>query len=235
VQKGGQIPLARHGDPAFEHRHRLAVLSPVDLQMPQNPAREAETVGMIERLGEQDAFLRLRETLLELSPLVEQDGQVAAGHHRRKSGKTEALPVRIVFEQPQNLAEKMLGPSIVSREETGRAEVEIPGHLKPKIPERLSNRLRVVAKCERLPGMAGHPEVVTHVDGCLPEAALIVESPCQTFRFAETSPDPLVLTKRMECVSKIKAKIDGLLLHFARLGQMPEGDERLFNARHRFR
>src|SRR5215813_4639466 len=98
----------------------------------------------------------------------------------------------------------MLGASIVSREERCRAEVEIAGHLKPKISERLTDRLRVVAKCERLPGMAGHPEVVTDVDRRLPEAALIVELPGQSFRFTETFPDPLVFAERMERVSKIK-------------------------------
>src|SRR5262245_59245283 len=179
--------------------------------MPQNPAREAEAVGMIERFGQADAFLCQRGALIEFSTLGKHHSQVAPGHHRRKSRKAKPLSVRIAFEQSENFAQKMLGPWIVSREEAGRTEVKIPSHLKPKVSERLPDRLRVVPECDRLFGMTGHPEVVTHVDGRLPESALIVESSCQSFCFAETSPDPLVLAERMECVTKIKAKIDGLL------------------------
>ena len=186
---------------------------------------------MIERLGEADAFLAVGDPFLELSPVGENPSQIAAGHHGRKSGEAKPFPAPITFEQLQDFQEKILGPSIVPRPEAGHAEVEIPRHLERNIPKRLGNSLGALAERERFRRMTSHPEVVAHIDGQLAESPLIVERPRQAFGFAETAEDPLEFSERKECRSQVEAKIDGLLQRLAGLGQMPQGRQRLLEAR----
>ena len=176
----------------------MAELSPGDLEMGENPAREGQAVGVIERLSEADAFLAVGDPFLELSLLGENPSQITAGHHGRKSGEAKAFPAQITFEQLQDFQEKLLGPSIVARPEAGRAEVEISRHLERNIPERLGNGLGVLAERERFRRMPSHPEVVAHIDGQLAESPLIVERPRQAFGFAEIADDPLEFSERKE-------------------------------------
>ena len=211
----------------------MAEVSPGDLEIGESPAREGQAIGVIERLGEAEAFLAVGDPFLELSPVGENPRQITAGHHGRKSGEAKAFPAQITFEQPQDFQEKILGPSIVARPEAGHAEVEIPRHLERNISKRLGNGLGALAERERFRRMTGDPEVVAHIDGHLPESPLIVERPRQAFGFAETAEDPLEFSERKECSSKVEAKIDGLLQRLAGLGQMRQCRQRLLEAARR--
>ena len=170
---------------------------------------------------------------LKLSPVGENPGQITAGHHGRKSGEAKAFPAPIASSHCSDFQEKILGPSIVARVEAGRAKVEISRHLERNIPERLGNSLGALAEPERFRRMTDNPEVVAHVDGQLAESPLIVERPRQALGFAETAEDPLEFSERKECGSQVEAKIDGLLQPLAGLGQMPQGRQRLLEARDR--
>ena len=107
------------------------------MEIGQNPAREGEAKWVIELLSEADAFLAVGDSFLELSPVGENPSQIAAGHHGGKCGEAKPFPAPITFEPPQDLPEKILGPSIVPRPEAGRREVEISRHLERNILERL--------------------------------------------------------------------------------------------------
>ena len=156
---------------------------------------------------------------------------MTTGDHRRESGEGKAFPAPITFKQLEDSPEKLLGPSIVPRPEAGQAEVEIRRHLERNIPKRLGKSLGVLAEPETFRRVTSHIEVVAHIDGHLAESPLIVERPGQAFGFAETAEDPLEFSERKECSSKIEAKIDGPLQRLAGLGQMPEGRQRLLEAR----
>ena len=161
-------------------------------------ARDGQAVGMIERLGETEAFLAVGDPLLELSPVAENPGQMTASHHGGKSGEAKAFPAQITFKQRQDFEEKSLCPSIVARAEAGQAEVEISRHLERNIPKRLGNNLGVPAERERFRRMTRNPEVVAQIDRELPDSPLIGECPRQTFGFAETTEDPLEFSERKQ-------------------------------------
>jgi hypothetical protein len=74
---------------------------------------------------------------------------------------------------------------------------------------------------------------VVQKDGQLAESPPIAECPRQLFGFAETAGDPLELSERKECGSKVEAEIDGALEPVAGLGQILQSQQRLLEACHR--
>ena len=127
----------------------MAEFPPDDLEIGERPAHVGHAVGVIERFTEADAFLRVGDPFLELSPLGEIPSQIAADRHGGKSSVAKPFPARISFEQLQDFQEKILRPSIVARPVAGHAEIEIARHLERNIPKRFGNSLGALAERER--------------------------------------------------------------------------------------
>jgi hypothetical protein len=127
----------------------MTEVSPGDLEIAENPAHEGQAVGVIERLGEAEAFLAVDDPFLELSPVGEPPSQITAGHHGRKSGEAKAFPAPITVKQLQNLPQKLLGLSVVAGAEAGQAEVEICRHPERNISKRLGKSLGALAERKR--------------------------------------------------------------------------------------
>jgi hypothetical protein len=75
--------------------------------------------------------------------------------------------------------------------------------------------------------VAGRPQALTEIGGQLPEPSWIVERSRQTFGFAKTGDDPLPVAERKKCAPQLEVEIDHLLERLARLGQLPQGRQRL--------
>src|SRR5262249_48284672 len=103
------------------------------------------------------------DPLVEVSMLAQNPGEIKSRHHGWKPGEAEPFPAQIAFEQPEHLLEEILGPSEITRAQTGLAEVEArPGHER-NISKRLGDGQSVLAEHESVARMARDPEVVTHV------------------------------------------------------------------------
>ena len=76
--------------------------------------------------------------------------------------------------------------------------------------------------------------MATHKGRYPSESPLIVERSGQDLGFLETPLDPGEFSQREERASKVEANIDGLLLRFARLWEMGQRRQRLFEVPDRF-
>src|SRR4030095_3991756 len=132
--------------------------------MGENPAREGQAVGMIERLSEAEAFLAADDPFLELSLVGEDPSQETAGRHGRKSGEAKPFTTQVAFKQLQDFQEEILGLSVVARGEASHAEVEISPHVEWNIPQRLGDSLGALAEAERFRRMTSHTEVEAHMN-----------------------------------------------------------------------
>src|SRR5262249_12613995 len=150
------------------------------------------------------AFSSMGDSFLELSLIRENNWQEESGHHGRISGLAKPFPAQIAFEQRLHVEEKFLGPPIVASAEEGYAEVEVSRHPEWDISKRLGDGLGILSEGDRLRGMTGHPEGVTHVDGQLTDSPLIPERTRQRFGLAETTENPRILSQGKECSAEVE-------------------------------
>jgi hypothetical protein len=170
---------------------------------------------VIDRLGDSEAFLAVGRAFLELATLGKGPCQKATGEHGGKPGQAEALTTEIAFQRLPDTPEQVLGPSILARGEAGSADVELGPDLEGKIRKGFGDGPGSLAECQRFGGLAGDPEIVTHVDRHPTNPPLVVECPGQTFGFLEIPEYLLEFTERNVGSSKIETKIDGLLQRLA--------------------
>src|SRR5687767_13512733 len=117
--------------------HGVAKFSLDRLEMAEIPTRGGQAVGMIECLGETDAFLAPGGSLLEPSLPGKHQSHEAADRHGRKCGEAKAFLAQPDFEPLHDFQEKILCTSKIPHPHAGRAEVESPHHLEWNIAERL--------------------------------------------------------------------------------------------------
>src|SRR5215471_6079887 len=155
-------------------------------------------------------------------------------HHRRIRNEAKMIARQIAVQVVNQGPAEAFGSAMIAQEST-KPDVVVPtGNLERDVAERRTYGLDLFDERAHV-GRATMGEMkATHVARHRCQSALIVEFPGEGFSFPEILFDSSPFHERNQSVSKVKAKIDGLLYGLARLGYVDQRRQRFLETPNSF-
>ena len=217
---------------AFEHGNGLGQV-PLAQGQPANTAvRLATAEGVIDGLVKLERLIPQGEALGKRAQLGQASDQPAPGEYREQE-PLKPLIAQLAGERGHVPLQDVDGLSIVAQGVVHLAEVEVRPRLERQFPKRHGNGVGALAGRQGAVIVAPYPEIVDHVDGGPPQAALVAQGLGEAFRVAQIVEEQPEFSERHQGLLQVKPEIDGLCQRVAVLGEVMQGHQRLLEGGHR--